>query len=307
MKAVSKSVVVLFFFLLGCSSSKPARVVDPELSRAALSARRAFDRGQVEHAARLYTRSLTRARSMDDAAEIANNAYNLAACEVVRGDYEKARVLLEEARGEFAREGEAPADIDLLQAKIALREGDPDSAGTLIAYALQREDPPLTPSERLDFIVLQARGALNRGDIAAARAGLDEARDRLEDDAPPLQRAGVAGLSGEVLLAEGEFEPAAKEFDRQAGFLQEGGRYREMALANKRAGEAYRGSGKPGEAADRFFRAARSLFARGETLASLRVIEDGLASAEAGGARILREKIVALFEEIKTTVESAAE
>lgn len=303
MRAVSHVTVLCLLFLLGCSSSRPARTVDPELSRTALSARRAFDRGQVEHAARLYARALNQARSMDDASEIANNAYNLAVCRVVLGDYDKAKDLLKEARGEYERGGESPADLDLLLAKIALREGDPDAAGPLIDSALQAE---LTPAERLDFIILKARVALSRGEIDAARADLEEVRDRMEDDAGLLQRAEVAGLAGEILAREGDPSAAAEEFDRRADLLREGDRYGEMALAEKRAGEAWREAGKPAEAAERFFRAARSLHAQGDSLTSLRVIEEALASAEAGGARALREKIIALFNEIKESVEATS-
>ncbi len=302
MRATLNLTMLCLLFLFGCSTSRPARTVDPELSRTALSARRAFDRGRVEDAARLYGRALNQARSMDDAPEIANNAYNLAVCRVVLEDYAEAKALLEEARGEYEREGESPADLDLLEANIALREGEPDTAQVLLESALSRE---LAPTERLDFIILRGRVALSRGEIDAARTDLKEVRDRIDDETDPLQRAEVAGLAGEVLSREGDYSAAAEEFDRRTDLLRKGNQYGEMALAEKRAGEAWREAGKPTEAAERFFRAARSLYAQGDLPASLRTIEEALAAAEAGGAKALQVKIVALFNEIKETVESA--
>jgi hypothetical protein len=56
----------------------------------------------------------------------------------------------------------------------------------------------------------------------------------------------------------------AAAFDRAAALLQKAKHYRDMALTLRRAGEAYREVGDTQRAADRLFRAQRSLAAQGE-------------------------------------------
>ncbi len=286
----------------GCSSTPPPRPADAGITR---SARSAFDSGHVETAARLYARALRRARGRDDAAEIGTNAYNLALCLVSLGDYDKARAALEEAKAEFSRRGDIPPEIFILEAKTAYRQGRRSEAEELVQQGLQRS-PSLSPDELSQFILLQGRLAVDRGDLTAARRRLKEARESLKDTTGPAPRAEEAGLTGIILRAEEKPGPAAEEFDRRGELLRQAGNYREMALALGQAGDSYVSAGQACRAGERFFRAARSLFAQGDALTSLKMIESSLAALNECPEVDLQPRISDLFEKIRETVSAAA-
>ena len=290
--------------LSGCSSTPAPRPVDPEISRTARSARGAFDSGLVEAASRLYARALRRARQQDDATEIGTNAYNLALCEVILGDYNKARGALAEAKAEFARRGDIPPEVFLLEAKTAYRQGRGAEAEALVQQTLKRF-PSLSPDELIQFTVLQGRLAVDRGDKIEARRRLEEIRELMEDTSDPALRAEGAGLAGIILLAEDKPGGAAAEFDRQAELLRQAGNYREMAIALGKAGDSYGRSGETCRAGERFFRSARSLFAQGDALTSLKMIESSLAALKECPEDDLHPRIADLFEEIRQAVSAA--
>jgi hypothetical protein len=80
-----------------------------------------------------------------------------------------------------------------------------------------------------------------------------------------------------------------------------------MAQALARAGVAWQTDGRSAEAADRLFRAGRSLAAQGDTVGALRQIEPALVAAKAAGQNDLTARIIALFEELKQQVAQPAE
>ncbi len=294
------------FLLSACSSPAPARKSDVELSRVALSARRTFEVGQAEGAARLYHKALQLARADDNSPEISANAYNLALCLVSLKRYAEALPLLDEAEAEAARRGADATEIRLLKAKALYLGGEPKKAAEIARRALEAPDR-LAPAARAQFEILLARIALDGGDAAGAKAGLKRAEDVLGGDSSTLLDAETAGLAGAILSAEGAFGPAARDFDREADRLRKAEKYRDMADALRRAGEAYIKSGDNRAAADRFFRSARAAYAQGDTVQSLRTIEAALAvlDKETDAGEIGR--IAALFEEIKKSVPPAPE
>jgi tetratricopeptide (TPR) repeat protein len=301
-KNISLGVAFAALLLLSsCSTPSPARKSDVELSRLALSARRTFEQGQVEGAARLYRKTLDRARAADNSAEIATNAYNLAVCLAALGKYGEARPYLEEAATELIRRGADTTDVQLLEAKTAYLGGDPERAKTIAEKALGRGDA-LNPAARVQFTILLARISLDRNDPAGAKSGLALATAEMAGISDPLLEAETAGLAGAVLSAESSFAAAGGEFDRQAAFCQTGEKYREMAAALGKAGGAYLAAGKNREAADRFFRSARSYFAQGETIRSLKMIEAALATLDKETDAETFGRIAALFDEIKKSV-----
>jgi thioredoxin-like negative regulator of GroEL len=115
----------------GCSSP-PLEKTDARLSNLASAGRLAFEQGSLTAAARYYTAALERARVMDNAGEIANAAYNLAACMIETGQYTAALRLLEEAGMESRRAGRDAADIRLLTARTERLTGN-SGAATIIA------------------------------------------------------------------------------------------------------------------------------------------------------------------------------
>lgn len=295
----------LLGLLAGCGSTPPARLVDPELSRLSGAARRAFDRGEIAGASRLYRQGLRRARAMDDTVEIARLTYNLGLCLVVLEHYDEALEYLEEARAEFSREGDIPVDLEVLEAKLALRQGKLAEAEARAGEGLARRGSSISPSDSLQFVLIAAQIDLARNELQPARKKLEEARELFQSLSRPesMLEARLSGLEGELFSADGEFNRAGEAFDRQVDLLQEAAKYREMALALSRAGEAFGKADKPGESSDRFYRAARSLFAQGDNLTSMKIIERALAASEESGEEELRRKTVDLFEEIKQSVE----
>lgn len=232
---------------------------DSQLSRTSNLARVAFDRGSTAQAASLYEMALKRARAMDDAVEIGNAAYNLALCRVILGELDLAEASLAEARVAFERGGSIPADVLMLEATVAQRQGRPEQSLVLADQVLSTSPDE---SHRFQAWLLKGVIACEHSDTTRARAALAEAEKiRLTN---PVLLAAKEGLTGSILLLEENPIGAAAAFDRAAARFQEARRYRAMALALRRAGEAYREAGDMARAENRLLRARRSLVAQGE-------------------------------------------
>ena len=294
---------VLLISAAACSSTDPGPPPDPELATMTASARKAYSRGRFEGAARFYSRALERAREMDAAERIGTAAYNLAVCRYLLKEYDEVEPLLEESKAAYEEGGAVPADLILLEARLALQLGDLDRARSLADVGAALEDE----TDRIGFLILRGRIALTGGDDSTAREYLQQARDSADDEAPPLLVADLAGLEGGIREAEEDFTGAGRAYDRQAEAFRAAGRYRQMALALGSAGEAYGRAADHRRAADRFFRSARSLFAGGDAVGALKMLEPALDEAGASDDEYLRKRTVELFEEIKEGVEARGE
>ena len=100
---------------------------------------------------------------------------------------------------------------------------------------------------------------------------------------------------------------AANRFDRSAELWKEVGNLRDMAAMLRSAGQAWSAHGKPAEAAERYYRAARSFYGQNERAAALACLESGFQAADAAKDEGLRRQLAALFEQIKKSVEPAHE
>ena len=242
--------------LVGCTTSPTSTAPsgDKELSRNNNLARVAFENGSTANAIDLYGKALQRARAMDDATEIGNAAYNLALCHVILGQLDQASVSLAEAKTAFKRSGGNPADVLLLEATIAQRQGKREQSLSLSA----------SPDESHRFQVALLKGTIAReqGDVARTRAALAEA-EKIRVTNPTLLAA-KERLAGNIFLLEKKPGEAAAAFDRAGALYQKAKRWRDMALALRRAAEAYRAAGDTERAEDRLLRAQRSLAAQGE-------------------------------------------
>jgi len=297
---------VLIGLLAGCGSTPPARAVDPEISRASGAARRAFEGGDFDGAVRLYRKGLKRARATDDSSEIARIAYNLSLCLIVLERYDEASEYLNEARDEFTRRGEIPSDLEILEAKLSLKQGKIDEAEARLTESFSRRSKNISPADEIQFVILAARIELDRNDLNEARHKLEKARgifQKLSPEENTLLEGRLFGLEGELFSAENDFARAAEAFDRQADLLQEAGKYRQMARARGMAGDAFEKAGKPARAGDRLFRAARSLFAQGDDLEAVKMIDRAFAAADRSGEKELRKKIAELLKEIEKSAE----
>jgi tetratricopeptide (TPR) repeat protein len=252
----------LALVLAACSSPKIARV-DAELKRTAALADAAYGSADWTQAAAHYTRTLARARQMDQPADIAAQAYALAACRVNLGQWDQAADLLEEAAAEARRAGADPFDIRLLRAKVALWQGRNAEARGLAADLLPAAAGKTGPEAQIRILLGQL--ACDAGDLPRARAELEAARALIRRLDNPGIRADWESLRAGVALLEGKPAEAAAAYDEAARQLQAGARYPEMAVMLDRAGAAFAKAGDKPNALDRSFRAARSFAADGDT------------------------------------------
>jgi len=252
---------LMLLTLVGCATSPTSTVPpeDKELARTSHLARVAFAEGATVKARDLYRKALNRAYAMDDATEIGNTAYNLALCQLLLGQLDQANTSLTEAKAAFERSGSPPADVLLLEATIAQRQGQSEQALSLADRVLSASPDE---SHRFQVALLKGTIACAQDDPARARAALVEA-DRYRVTHIPLLAARER-LAGNISLLEGNPGEAAEAFDRAAALFQLAKHYRDMALTLQRAGQAYQEAGDASHAEDRLIRARRSLAAQGD-------------------------------------------
>lgn len=289
--------------LAGCSSTKPATREQIELSRITTTAHAAYEQGSVSQAARLYVRALKMARVQDDPIELGNNAYNLAACLIALDKYDDARNLLQEAKRELERAKRPTLSILLLDAKAARLQGKPDEALALAEQVLVFPKQGGGGTIPLQVSLLKTQIACDHGDVAAAKLELAKAQKMLKSKDDPILKADAAGAAGRIALLEGDPARAAQEYDRQVEYYKRAKKYREMALSLGSAGRAYLDANILTPAMDRLYRSARSLFAQGDELSALKMIEAALVSGEKSGDQNSLQRTRMLFDEIKKQVE----
>lgn len=292
-------VLALAFFLTACSSGRPTRQVDPELYRNAKSARTAFAQGEYKLAVRLYRRALNRARAMDNAIEIGNNAYNLAASLMELGDYDQSRKLLEESRSSFKRAGKVPEGVFILEIKNALGRESLEEAQELLEAAVSRNSVVLVPEMLIQYKLLAAEIALKLGDLTLVQRELESTRDDLGQVKDSVLEGDFKRVEGELLFLQDKFADAGIAFDRWADFMRKGEQYNTMSVALGKAGAAYQKAENYCASLDRYFRSARSLYAQEDQVAALKMIEAALEVAPECEDESSREQIRNLFLEIK--------
>ena len=296
---VSVSAALVF---LGCSTPPPPSPEKTELSRVTTTARTAYMQGSASQAARLYVRALKMARVQDDPVEIGNNAYNLAACLIAIEKYDDARSLLREAKREFERAKRPVTMILLLDAKAARLQGNADESLALadkVLASLKDGDGGTYP---LQVSLLRTQIACDRGDVAMSKAEFAKAQNPLQGTDDLTVKADASGIAGRIALLENDHARAAQEYDRQADYCKRAGKYRDMALSLGSAGQAYLDANILLPSVDRFYRSARSLFAQGDDLAALKMVEAALAAGEKSGDQDSLMRTKALFDEIKKQV-----
>jgi len=291
----------------GCGTPPAPPRVDPEIERAARVARAAFQMGSTKKAALMYRRALKRAKALDDSTQIANNAYNLAACLVAEAQYEEARLLLKEAAIELSRAGLQGGNVFFLQAKVARLTGEDQQAEVLAEAALAAPERAKDPNFRVQVHLLKAHVACDRDYVAGAETELLQAEELLKKVSDLNVLAQFSGVSGRVAVLKNDYAQAAVKFDEMAEALRRAGNHREMTAAVKAAAQAYAKMADYPAAADRYFRAARSQLANDraedarQTMNTVRPILERIEDLD------LREQIGALSDEIGTAIAEQAE
>jgi len=246
--------------------------------------------------------ALDRARSMNNGLEVAHAAVNLAALLLPDGDEEEINGLLLEARAEFDAAGESSVRTRLLEAELARSGGDAGQALALLDSWLPRADS----ADR----ELRLYGALLRADLLCDLGRFAEAGDALD---PGLASSGriasrylparVPAIQGRILMGEGNATLAAERFDQAATLAREAGSFLAMAEQLEYAGAAHEKAGNESAAADRYFRASRTIYYGGIPGRAWRVLERALPRAEAAGDELQLSRINRLREEIEANRE----
>lgn len=309
--AVARTLPTVAVLLVTGCAAPPRPVVpawDVEFARLNETARAAYERGSLPTACTLYEQALAHARALDAAAEIGDSAYNLAACRMALGEDEQARVLLREAEAELTRAKADLADVLLVAAKLARRQGRREDARRFAEQVLFDPGSVPTDSQRAEVALLQGGLACEDGDGARAKVALEEATRQIsalcDVQSRTQLRAAREKVAGRIRLLEKRPAEAAECFDREAEFLQRARQASQMAHALLRSGESWRDAGQPAVAADRFFRAARSRFAQGHKEEAMKSVELSLELAAEAGDDALKQRALQLASEIQNPVAS---
>lgn len=288
--------VALLNWLGGCVAHHAGDGGDHELTAATASAQLAFSQGKTALAAQLFAGALARARAMDNSAEIADAAYNLAACLIEMGQYQGARDQLDEAEAESIRAGKSGVDVLLVKAMLARLRKRPAEAVALAEQVLHQR-PPATDTERAQAYLVKAEAACDTGDSVTAANDLQ--RMNPPTNLSPSLRARLAAARGQVDLLRKQWQSAAREFDVAADLMRQAHHYQSMSRMLADAGRAYQAAGRDGDAADDYYRAGRSAYGLGDANHSLEWIAEARAAAIRAGKAELEARATALSAEIR--------
>lgn len=244
-----------------------------------------------ERAIRALQAELDAGRTANDSPRIARSAYNLAVAYAGQERWEEARSLVEEARREFAAAGENTACTYLLEADVARRSGDTEAAGRSIQAGLALLDRSTDPEMALQCRAMAVDLWREWGKTEEAKAELKRVNSLARKVERDSLKAIAAGVSARLLRTEGKDGEAAGQFDAQAVWLGSAGLYPDMADALACAATSYEKAGKAGEAADRFFRAGRSLHAAGDPVQADALFDKALAVSAGSGDPYIRAAI----------------
>ncbi|MCX6991901.1 MAG: hypothetical protein NT011_02035 [Kiritimatiellaeota bacterium] len=289
--------------LVGTGCSTPPQVVrtDPEIERNVAVARGAYAAGSAEKAAIYYQKALQRARVMDSPAEIARNAYNLAACLAALHSYDAAQACLDEARLEFKRAGIPCRELPLLEAKIARAQGRSQEAVSLARAELNKNHDQ-NDAIHIQWQLLLAELLCDQ-DQAAADAELAAIDPKQLKASGAETKAETALTRARIQMLKRHPQEAALQYDIAAGCWQEAGHYSDMASALDQAGHAYEDAGNSALAADRYYRAARSLFESSQFARARDLVDRALPLAVASNQPELQKQL----ERLKTAIEARPE
>jgi tetratricopeptide (TPR) repeat protein len=282
----------LALLLAGCAAPK-AEFTDADWVSHTTTGRGAYERGDYRRAADAYGRAQQRARALDDADALAVAAANRAICRLAEG----------EAAGALEAVMEALADPRV----SALRRSELRAAGARALLALGRTDEAVAMADaalegkpgaavRAQVQLVRGAAALSREDPAAAAQALAEGLSAGEWARMPASiRAERAAQRGQVAEMDGRHAVATGLHDESAALWLQAGRLPEMARAVAEAGRRAHRAGDPAGAADRFFRAARSLWAQGFRVEAASLLEEGVACSEQAGDEAVARRMADLL------------
>lgn len=282
--------------LAGCATPR-AEFTDADWVSHVTTGRGCHERGDYRRGAEAYGRAQQRARALDDADALAVAAVNRAVCLVAAGQAQEALAAVDEALADARVSASRRAELQVAGARAAAARGNADEALARAAAALKTEPGPAL---RAQAALARAAAELARPDAAAAARALAEGLPEKEwARLPASLRAERAGLRGGIAAAEGRAKDAAAAQDEAAARWKQAGRLPEMARALAEAGRQGRAAGDLAAACDRFWRAARSLWAQGLQTEAAHALEEGVSCAEQLGDEAVAKKMAELLVTFK--------
>jgi tetratricopeptide (TPR) repeat protein len=283
----------------GCGGPAPAPPnpnADAQFDLYVSSAHLEFRGDSIPLAATSYARALARAEAMDNPTDISSAAYDLAICRAAMGDYPTALNLLQEAQHEALRGGAGTTNIQLARARVYLLQNDWKSATRSTDEVLAGKPDD---GQRLEAWILRGSAHCQAKDLSSARDDLKQVDALAAKVSDPTLAASRSGLSGEIHSMSKDFATAMTDFDSQAELCRQNHAYREMARALAKAGRSAALAGKPQQAADRLYRAARCCTSDAADLQA-----QALSAAQAAGDQNLIQLISSL--PVQSTTQPAA-
>ena len=261
----------------GCAAPK-AQFTDADWVSHATTGRGAYERGDYRRAAEAYGRAQARARALDDADALAVAAVNRAVCLIADGQAQEGLAGVQEALADGRVAKDRQTELQVAGARALLALGKPDGAMASLAVVLKSNPPVLL---RAQALLTEAAVHLAGNDPVAADqalfAGLSE---KDWEGLPASLRAEQAELLGRIATAQDRPRDAVAQWDEASQLWKKADRLPEMARALAEAGRQAQAAGQLPEACDRYYRAARSLWAQGLGPEAIRTLEEGVNCSE---------------------------
>ena len=273
----------------GCATPKAAQFTDADWVSQSTTGRGAYERGDYRRAAEAYGRAERRARALDDADALAVAAVNRATCLLADGKAADAKAGIDEALSDarVAQARRAELQVAAARAEAIARVGE----------ALKLEPPPALKAQAL---LAKSGAELARENPAAAAKALTDGMSAKEWKGLPISlQAEQAALRAQIAVAEKKPAEAMVLQDEAATLWKKADRLPDMARALAEAGRQAQAADDLAGACDRFYRAARSLWAQGLQPEAVRVLEEGVKAAEQLDDEAVAKKIAALFVTFK--------
>ena len=277
----------------GCASPKAPQFTDADWISHATTGRGAYERGDYRRGAEAYARAEQRARALDDAEALAVSAVNRATCLLADGQADEARAGVDEALDDLRVSPARRAELMVAGARAELALGKVDEALDRLAAALKLEPEPVL---RAQALLARSAAELARKKPGEAEKALSEGMAAKEwERLPASLRAERATARSKIAAAEKKPAEAVVRQDEAAALWKKAGRLPDMARALAEGGRQAKAADDWAGACDRFYRAARSLWAQGIQPEAVRVLEEGVSCAEKLKDEAVGKRLADLF------------
>ena len=281
----------------GCSTPPAPQFTDADWVSHVTTGRGAYERGDYRRAADAYGRAQQRARALDDADALAVAAVNRATCLLADGQAEEARTGIDEALADARIAESRRAELLVAAARAEAALGQSDEAIARVDEALKLAPAPALKAQAL---LAKSGAELTKKDPAAAAKALSDGMSAKDwNRLPESLRAEQAALRAQIAVADQKPTEAVVWQDEAATLWKKADRLPEMARALAEAGRQAQAADDLAGACDRFYRAARSLWAQGLQPEAVRVLEEGVKAAERLEDEAVAKKMAALFVTFK--------